>query len=76
MGPDQHRHTQTHTHPAPPKCHPNSHTHPTHLLCRQKFVAALKERFPDLDLTYSIGGQISFDAFPKVGGGWDAVRLR
>ncbi|GAO13793.1 uncharacterized protein UV8b_03975 [Ustilaginoidea virens] len=35
---------------------------------RKKFVAALRERFPDLDLTYSIGGQISFDVFPR---GWD-----
>jgi hypothetical protein len=31
-------------------------------------VSALRERFPDLDLTYSIGGQISFDVFPKVRG--------
>ena len=29
-------------------------------------VAKLKEEFADLDLTYSIGGQISFDVFPKV----------
>jgi len=28
----------------------------------------LKENFAHLDLTYSIGGQISFDLFPK---GWD-----
>jgi phosphomannomutase len=35
---------------------------------RKRFVAALKENFPDLDLVYSIGGQISFDMFPK---GWD-----
>ncbi|CDR40836.1 CYFA0S05e05028g1_1 [Cyberlindnera fabianii] len=35
---------------------------------REKFVAALKEKFPDLALTYSIGGQISFDVFPT---GWD-----
>ena len=35
---------------------------------RPKFVAALKEKFPDLGLTYSIGGQISFDVFPM---GWD-----
>ncbi|KAA8576590.1 hypothetical protein EYC84_006689 [Monilinia fructicola] len=28
---------------------------------REKFIAALKEKFPGLDLTYSIGGQISFD---------------
>jgi phosphomannomutase len=35
---------------------------------RAAFVQALKDRFPDLGLTYSIGGQISFDVFPK---GWD-----
>ncbi|KAH0499369.1 hypothetical protein TgHK011_006570 [Trichoderma gracile] len=35
---------------------------------RQKFVAALKERFGHLGLTFSIGGQISFDVFPN---GWD-----
>jgi len=35
---------------------------------REKFVQALKDKFPDLDLTYSIGGQISFDVFPH---GWD-----
>ncbi|GMG20346.1 unnamed protein product [Ambrosiozyma monospora] len=35
---------------------------------REKMVAALKEKFPDLKLTYSIGGQISFDVFPT---GWD-----
>lgn len=29
-------------------------------------VAKLREEFADLDLTYSIGGQISFDVFPKV----------
>jgi phosphomannomutase len=31
-------------------------------------VAKLKEAFPDYGLTYSIGGQISFDVFPT---GWD-----
>lgn len=31
-------------------------------------VNTLREEFADLDLTYSIGGQISFDVFPK---GWD-----
>lgn len=36
--------------------------------CRPKFVELLKEKFADLNLTYSIGGQISFDVFPK---GWD-----
>lgn len=35
---------------------------------RRDFVLALKEKFPDFGLTYSIGGQISFDIFPT---GWD-----
>lgn len=35
---------------------------------REKLVDALKENFPDYGLTYSIGGQISFDVFPT---GWD-----
>lgn len=35
---------------------------------RPKFVAALQERFKDVPLTFSIGGQISFDVFPT---GWD-----
>jgi phosphomannomutase len=35
---------------------------------RQKFVEALKKEFSHLDLTFSIGGQISFDVFPT---GWD-----
>ncbi|XP_066934112.1 phosphomannomutase 2-like [Clytia hemisphaerica] len=35
---------------------------------RKNFVAALEKRFPDSGLKYSIGGQISFDVFPK---GWD-----
>ncbi|TID15829.1 hypothetical protein CANINC_004359 [Pichia inconspicua] len=35
---------------------------------RKNMVEALKEHFKDLDLTYSIGGQISFDVFPT---GWD-----
>lgn len=35
---------------------------------RKNMVAALKEEFKNLDLTYSIGGQISFDVFPT---GWD-----
>ena len=35
---------------------------------RKNMVAAMKEEFKDLDLTYSIGGQISFDCFPT---GWD-----
>ena len=33
---------------------------------RKAFIAKLKKEFADLDLTYSIGGQISFDVFPKV----------
>ncbi|ORY92063.1 eukaryotic phosphomannomutase [Syncephalastrum racemosum] len=35
---------------------------------RKKFVADLKAAFPHLALTFSIGGQISFDVFPT---GWD-----
>jgi len=35
---------------------------------RRDFVSALKKEFHDVDLTYSIGGQISFDVFPN---GWD-----
>lgn len=35
---------------------------------RAKMVSALKVAFPDYDLTYSIGGKISFDVFPR---GWD-----
>lgn len=31
-------------------------------------VETLREKFADLGLTYSIGGQISFDVFPA---GWD-----
>jgi len=35
---------------------------------RKKFIEALKKKFGHLGLTYSIGGQISFDVFPQ---GWD-----
>lgn len=35
---------------------------------REKFVATLKEKFADFGLTFSIGGEISFDVFPS---GWD-----
>lgn len=35
---------------------------------RQTMVDTLKEKFKDYNLTYSIGGQISFDVFPE---GWD-----
>lgn len=35
---------------------------------REKLVDALRENFKDFGLTYSIGGQISFDVFPT---GWD-----
>ncbi|CEO97624.1 hypothetical protein PBRA_000969, partial [Plasmodiophora brassicae] len=35
---------------------------------RAKMIQALRENFPDEKLTYSIGGQISFDVFPT---GWD-----
>ncbi|GAP92055.1 putative eukaryotic phosphomannomutase [Rosellinia necatrix] len=35
---------------------------------RPTFIEKLKEKFSHLDLTYSIGGQLSFDVFPT---GWD-----
>jgi len=35
---------------------------------RKAMVAAMKEEFSDYGLTFSIGGQISFDVFPQ---GWD-----
>jgi len=35
---------------------------------RQKMVETLRKEFADYGLTYSIGGQISFDVFPT---GWD-----
>lgn len=35
---------------------------------RSTMVTEMRERFADLNLTYSIGGQISFDVFPQ---GWD-----
>lgn len=35
---------------------------------RATMVKALQEKFPDYGLTFSIGGQISFDIFPT---GWD-----
>merc|ERR1719384_2320 len=35
---------------------------------REKMINVIKAEFPDLALTYSIGGQISFDVFPT---GWD-----
>ena len=36
--------------------------------CRKGMIEALKKEFPDFGLTYSIGGQLSFDVFPH---GWD-----
>ncbi|KAK9497077.1 hypothetical protein O3M35_004456 [Rhynocoris fuscipes] len=39
----------------------------THCI-RQKFIEAIRKQFPDLPLTYCIGGQISIDVFPP---GWD-----
>eukprot|EP00127_Corallochytrium_limacisporum_P002914 Clim_evm3s143 gene=Clim_evmTU3s143 len=35
---------------------------------REKMVSAIREHCADLNLTFSIGGQISFDVFPQ---GWD-----
>lgn len=35
---------------------------------RKDMIAVMRTEFADLNLTYSIGGQISFDVFPQ---GWD-----
>lgn len=35
---------------------------------RKKMIESMQNEFSELNLTYSIGGQISFDVFPK---GWD-----
>ena len=35
---------------------------------REAFVKVLREKFSDYGLTFSIGGQLSFDVFPN---GWD-----
>lgn len=35
---------------------------------RKKMIEALKKEFHEVDLTYAIGGQISFDVYPR---GWD-----
>nr|GMD31616.1 phosphomannomutase [Ipomoea batatas] len=35
---------------------------------REQMVSVLREKFAHLNLTFSIGGQISFDVFPR---GWD-----
>ena len=35
---------------------------------REKFVKVLQTQFAEYNLTYSVGGQISFDVFPR---GWD-----
>lgn len=35
---------------------------------REKMINVLREKFPHMNLTFSIGGQISFDVFPQ---GWD-----
>lgn len=35
---------------------------------REKMIEAIRKEFPNLGMTYSIGGQISFDVFPD---GWD-----
>ena len=43
-------------------CFPQEHK------VREKFVSILREKFADYGLHISIGGQISFDVFPK---GWD-----
>ncbi|KAG8908212.1 Phosphomannomutase, partial [Tulasnella sp. 417] len=53
----------------PPDLRTTPHSLPLQIhQVRAKFVQKLKETFPQYDLTYSIGGKISFDVFPR---GWD-----
>ena len=42
---------------------------------RKKFVGILREKFAHMDLVYSIGGQISFDVFPKVSATTDGTTM-
>ena len=44
-------------------------------LCRPKMIDALKAKFGDLNLTFSIGGQISFDVFPQVNSLWQFLAI-
>ena len=49
--------------------HKPQHKHPKQEKgIRKTMVEKMREEFKHLDLTFSIGGQISFDLFPK---GWD-----
>ena len=43
---------------------------------RATMIAALQAKFPDYNLKYSIGGQISFDVFPVVRGAAGAAQAR
>lgn len=53
---------------------PSMHVSSLHV-CRKKMVDVLREKFADYGLTYSIGGQISFDVFPNVSAwGWEGGR--
>ena len=57
------------THPTPPTLPPFlSQVMDLANDVRKTMVEKMREKFADLDLTFSIGGQISFDLFPK---GWD-----
>ena len=70
------RHIRSHLNPLAPNCVPNTYNSAhrpgghslAHGIHRKKMVEVLREQFADLGLTYSIGGQISFDVFPA---GWD-----
>ena len=58
--------------PAPPKTQTHmqifmhSCTHIPYTVFRKKMVEVLREKFASFGLTYSVGGQISFDVFPNV----------
>ncbi len=42
---------------------------------RATMIEALKKEFPHLKMTYSIGGQISFDVFPEGKSGPNRMKL-
>ncbi len=72
--PDSHAWTGIHVRPHRPVSSSVVLPCPCVITRRKKFVEVLKDKFADYNLTYSIGGQISFDVFPQVRGR-GAVRL-
>ena len=61
-----HTHTRTHTHSQSERDEFEKYDEKAGV--RKAFVEVLRTKFAHLGLTYSIGGQISFDVFPQVCG--------